>query len=203
MKDVTALLEPALSGDRNAQDELFRHVEPELRQLAWHWLRRKAAQERIQVSELLDRVFTKLMKIESPCWQHRGQFYWYACRNMPCVLIDLLRAQDRHRRLFQNEDQHAIIDAAAAQQRGLSETSVISLADAIASLENELSPDHRKIVELKYFGELTLDAISESTSIERTKVHRMLKVAMECLRTRLATSFPEFDSTDADGEDAR
>jgi RNA polymerase sigma factor (TIGR02999 family) len=199
---VTELLPKALSGDRQSQDELFRLVEPELRQLAWHWLLRLTAQERVQVSDVLDRVFLKLMNIQSPDWEHRGQFYSYACRNMPGVLIDLLRAQDRDRRAKEDGDQNAIVKGAAASVRGPSEASLISLRQALSDLERDLSPEHRRVIELKFMGEFTLDEIADLTSIHRSSVDRMIKVSRLYLRDALKSSFPDFGRVSGDSEQA-
>src|SRR6516162_9979841 len=88
--DMTELLEPAISGDRQAQAELYRRTEPELRKLARHWIRRKFAKERVRTTEVIDLAFEKLMGISSPGWQHRGAFYVFASRNILWVLIGLL-----------------------------------------------------------------------------------------------------------------
>ncbi len=200
MADVAALLQPALQDNRDLQSELFHLVEKELGQLAWHWIRRYSAQESVQVSEVLDQVFIKLMKIESPGWKHRGQFYSFACRNIPDVLIDLLRDQDRHRKLAQEEgDAQAILAATPQRATGLSEASLESLILALETLEHVFSPAHRQVVELKYFGEFTLDQIAEITSIHRSKVDGMLKIARACLRAQLETSFPEFATVANEG----
>jgi RNA polymerase sigma factor (TIGR02999 family) len=192
MADVTALLPTALAGDRQAQDQLYRLVEPDLRQLAWHWLRRYSAKERVQVSDVLDRVFLKLMKVESPGWEHRGQFYAFACRNLPCVLIDLLRDQDRHKKLRGDQaDAQPGLDALPEQRKGLSEASLGSLSEALEDLGKDLSPNHRRVIELKYFGEFTLDEIAEITGIHRSTVDRMLAVSRGYLRDRLESGFPD------------
>jgi RNA polymerase sigma factor (TIGR02999 family) len=195
MADVTKLLPAAISGDRDARDQLFRLVEQDLRQLAWHWLRRYSAKERVQTSDVLDRVFLKLMNVESPGWQHRGQFYSFACRNMPCVLIDLLRDQDRHKKLLGSQgDAQPELESLPDRRKGLSGASLASLTEALEGLEQDLSPAHRDIVQQKYFGEFTLDQIAENTSIHRSTVDRMLAVSREYLRERLQASFPEFAS---------
>ena len=202
MADVTALLPAALGGDEKAQNELFRLVEPELRQLAWHWLLRLSAQERVEVSDVLDRVFIKLMNIDSPNWKHRGQFYSYACRNIPCVLIDLLRAQDRARKMKQvGTEQQALLQEMPGRVQGPSDASLLSLTQALEELERELSPLHRQLVELKYIGELTLDDIAEITALHRSSIDRKLNVARGFLREALKTSFPDFGRFAASAEE--
>jgi RNA polymerase sigma factor (sigma-70 family) len=115
--EITALFEPALKGDRTAQDQLFRLAEPELRKLAAHWLRRYGSEQRVRATELIDAAFVRLVRPGcgeesdrvNPGWRHRGAFYAYVCRNMLQALIDMLRHQGRPR----NPDvvRHILIDA--------------------------------------------------------------------------------------------
>ena len=104
MAEITTLFEPALAGDRAAQDQLFRLTEPELRKLAAHWLRRYGSEQRVRATELIDAAFVRLVRPggdephrANPGWRHRGAFYSYVCRNMLQALIDLLRLQGRPR----------------------------------------------------------------------------------------------------------
>jgi DNA-directed RNA polymerase specialized sigma24 family protein len=90
MGDVTELLTEAAKGNRQAQDKLYQLTEPEMRKLALHWIRRKSAKERVRTTELINRAFVKLMRIDADRWQHRGLFYKFASQNILGVLIDLL-----------------------------------------------------------------------------------------------------------------
>jgi RNA polymerase sigma factor (sigma-70 family) len=193
MGDVTMLLPAALQGDRQAQDELYRLVEPELRKLALHWIRRYSAQERVRTTEVMDNAFQKLMQVESPGWEHRGQFYAFACRNICHRLIDLLKERERADQLpREGGDPEEVLGATAARRKGLTDASLLTLNQALESLEKALSPLHRQIVELKYMGECTLDEIEAITETDRSAVDRMLKIALMFLREKLESSFPDF-----------
>jgi DNA-directed RNA polymerase specialized sigma24 family protein len=190
MSDVTELLAKAAAGDRQAQADLYRLTEPELRKLALHWIRRWSAKERVRTTEVIDGAFVKLMQIASPGWQHRGVFYAFASRNVFRVLIDLLR---------RNTGPPGAVgpDEVAARPRGLTQHSLFTLHQALQGLEQDLSERHRVIVELRFLGECTLDEIAGllSTSEEvlsRDRVFRMCKVALAYLREKLGPSFPEF-----------
>lgn len=184
MGDITTLLDAAIEGDAKAQDELYRRTEPELRKLALHWIRRKGARDLVRTTEVIDRAFLKLMKLGPRGWQHRGHFYAFACKNIPCVVIDMMRE----------------IKPPPAEMPGEGPTAappvttgtVITLLDALKGVEKDLSARHRTIVELRFLGECTLDEIAELLSITRDKAFRESQVALLYLRQRLRSSFPNF-----------
>jgi RNA polymerase sigma factor (TIGR02999 family) len=189
MGDVTELFEQAASGDRQAQDELYRLTEPELRKLALHWIRRKLAKERVRTTEVIDRAFVKLMRIPSPGWQHRGAFYVFASRNIQCVLIDLLRKPLPQPPSLPNG---VDLDGVPARAGDLTLNTLLALQKALEDLGRTLSETHRQIVELRFLGECTLDEVAEFLSITRDKAFRMSNVALAYLRERLGPSFPDF-----------
>jgi DNA-directed RNA polymerase specialized sigma24 family protein len=188
MDDVTELLEKASQGDHQAQDELYRLTEPELRNLARHWIRRHFAGERVRTTEVIDRAFGKLMRIPSPHWQHRGAFYAFASRNLHCVLIDLLRHLPSQPAPLPGGDE---LDRVPARARGLTLHTLLTLREALEDLGRVLSETHRAIVELRFLWECTLDEAAERLSIGRDRAFRMSRVALAYLREKLGPSFPD------------
>jgi RNA polymerase sigma factor (sigma-70 family) len=189
MSDVTELLVKAAAGDRRAKDDLYRLTEPELRKLALHWIRRKSAKERVRTTDLIDRAFLKLMRIDSTRWQHRGVFYKFASRNVLCVLLDLLRhSQPQPASLPDGGDPNG----PPARPGGLTQHALLTLRQALEDLGEALSEDHRAVVELRFLGQCTLDEVAEYLSITRDKAFRMSNVALAYLRERLGPSFPDF-----------
>jgi RNA polymerase sigma factor (sigma-70 family) len=189
MGDVTELLEQATRGDRQAQAELYRRTEPELRTLALHWIRRKFAKERVRTTEVIDLAFVKLMRISSPGWQHRGAFYVFASRNILWVLIDLLKRSMRQPASLPDGGDP---NGPPAEPGGVTQHGLLALQQALEDLGEALSGDHRAVVELRFMGEYTLDEIAEILSITRDKAFRMSNVALAYLRKRLGPSFPDF-----------
>jgi RNA polymerase sigma factor (sigma-70 family) len=184
MSDVTELLARAAAGDRQAMDELYPLTEPELRKLALHWIRRNSARERVRTTEVIDRAFVKLMRIDSARWQHRGVFYKFASRNVLGVLIDLLR---------QISPLESLPPAGPpARPGGLTQHTLLTLRQALEDLGETLSEDHRAVVELRSLGECTLDEVAEHLSITRDKAFRMSNVALAYLRDKLGSGFPDF-----------
>jgi RNA polymerase sigma factor (sigma-70 family) len=190
MGNVTSLIVKAvIEGDPDARDHLYRLTEPELRKFALHWIRRYAAKGRVRTTEVIVDTFMKLMKIDSADWQHRGQFYCFACHNTMCVVIDMLRKGDR----FPTQP---IPEETSEPIGGLSRCSLLTLQAALKDLERDLSARHRQIVELRFIGEFTLDEIAELFStaeevVNRDCVFRMSKVALAYLREKLQPCFPD------------
>jgi RNA polymerase sigma factor (TIGR02999 family) len=185
--DVTELLDKATRGDPQAQDELYRQTEPELRKLARHWIRRKFAQERVRTTEVIDGAFVKLMRLPAPGWQHRGAFFVFASRNLFTVLIDLLRDLSRQPANLPDEDLEKIPDRA----RGLTLHTLLALREALEDLGRTLSETHRAVVELRFLGECTLDAVATLLSISRDEVFRKSRIALAYLREKLGAGFPD------------
>jgi RNA polymerase sigma factor (sigma-70 family) len=189
MKDVTELLERVTGGDRQAWGELYRLTQPELRNLALHWIRRYSAGERVRTTEVIDRAFEKLMKIPSPSWPHRGAFYAFASRNILSVVIDLLRHESRQPAGLPDDSGP---DGMPAPDGGLTQHTLLTLRAALEDLGRDLSDTHRAVVEMRFLGEYTLDEVAELLSITRDKAFRMSQIALEYLRDKLGPIFPDF-----------
>jgi RNA polymerase sigma factor (TIGR02999 family) len=189
MSDVTELLVKAAAGDHQAKEDLYRLTEPELRKLALHWIRRKFAKERVRTTEVIDKAFLKLMRIDSTRWRHRGVFYAFASRNVLRVLQDLLRHSMSQPATLQDRGDP---NDPPARPGGLTQHALLTLHQALKALGEALSEDHRAVVELRFMGECTLDEVAEFLSISRDKVFRMSNVALAYLRERLGPSFPDF-----------
>jgi RNA polymerase sigma factor (sigma-70 family) len=189
MSDVTEMLVKAAAGDRQAKDDLYRLTAPELRKIALHWIRRQSSKERVRTTELIDKAFLKLMRIDSTRWQHRGVFYKFASHNIFCVLIDLLRDLIRQPASLPDGGDP---NGPPAPPGGLTQHTLLTLRQALEDLGEALSEEHRAVVELRFLGECTLDEVAELLSITRDKAFRMSNVALAYLRERLGPSFPDF-----------
>jgi len=189
MNDITELLQQSADGDKQALSDLFEATESDLKRIALQWLRRYSAEERVRATDVIDRAFMKLMSNSDLDWEHRRHFFGFASRNIKHVIIDLLRRKDRDKPL--QEVDESIVDAAAS--RGLSEASFVSLQQALEDLGDELSDEHRTVIELRFFGECTFDEVSSMLDADRSKVVRMSKVALAFLKLKLNESFSVLD----------
>ena len=187
---LTELLGRASRGDRQAQEDLYRALEPELRKLAHHRFLRHGAGDRVRITEVVDLAFLRLFPPQPGAnshpvhWRHRGHFFAFVSRNIMQVLIDLLRQQP--------EKTVAVGDEVEASAEEVTRNTLLTVRDALDELEEDLSPLHRTIVDLRFWGGCTFDEIAELTRTPKTTVFEELHIALTFLKDRLRASFPEF-----------
>ncbi len=150
--DVTQLLLDWSRGDAMALDSLIESVYGELRWRAASLLRRERAEHTLQPTALVNEAFLRLVDQDRVDWRNRAQFFGLAAQAMRRVLVDHAR-----RRLSAKRGAGAltvVFDEAlgGVSQRG---TDLVALDDALEAL-NKLAPRQSKVVELRYFGGLTI-----------------------------------------------
>src|SRR5882724_4268711 len=91
--DVTQLLRRWREGDRDAENELFTRVLPDLRRLAHYLMKRERAGHTMQASELVDQVYFRLVAAKDRDWRTRKHFFAIAARAMRRHLIDYARGR--------------------------------------------------------------------------------------------------------------
>ncbi len=155
--DVTQLLLDWEQGDAAALERLVPLVAAELRQRARCYLRRERASHSWQATELIDEVYLRLIDRDRIRWQNRAQFYGIAARIMRRVLVDHAR-----RRAAAKRGQTAVtlhtkdaLDAAADR-----DVDLVALHEALRKLA-EAAPRQARLVELRFFGGLTIPETAE------------------------------------------
>lgn len=180
---VTQLLKDWGDGDQAALDRLMPLVYGELRRLANNYLRRERANHTLQPTALVNESYLRLVDQKNARWQNRAQFYGVAAQLMRRILVD-------HARLRQAEKR------GGTQQRRLSLSNVDRAADkpevdllALHESLNELAkvdPQQSRIVELKFFGGLSIEETAEVLGVGHATVERDWKMARAWLRSRLS-----------------
>jgi RNA polymerase sigma factor (TIGR02999 family) len=157
--DVTVLLQRAGQGDALACDELFRLVEPVLRQRAQRCLDNERAPNGLQTTMLVDDAFLKLVGNQAIAWQNRSQFYCLAAKIMRRLLVDEARrraaAKRRGPRAARLDTMANLQDPKAAEPM-----TRLALDDALTRLA-AAHPDLVEIVELHVFAGWELKQIAE------------------------------------------
>lgn len=158
--DITTLLVQAGRGDRQAQADLFRLVEGELRKRAKARMRREGTPSNLQTTVLVDEAFLRLVGDQHLNWESRSQFYGFAARVMRAILVDDARQRQADKR--GGGDRPAPLDrvaepAAAADADPLT---LLALDEALTRL-GESSPELLQVVELHHFGGWDLKQIAE------------------------------------------
>jgi RNA polymerase sigma-70 factor (ECF subfamily) len=165
--DVTVLLNEMANGDPRAAEKLLPLVYTELHRLASSYMRRERSDHTLQATALINEAYLRLSG-ENAQWNNREHFIGMAANVMRHVLVDYARAhkaQHRHgglKRVEMNED--LAISANKLEQ-------VVSLDEALKRLER-LQPRQGKVVELRYFGGLSVEQIAALLGVSERSVKR-------------------------------
>ena len=186
--DVTGLLIAWSEGDRTALDALLPVVYVELRRQARRALRREAAGHTLQPTALVHEAYLRLVDQRPIRWQSRAHFFGVAARCMRQVLVDAARARRAAKR---GRGTSALTlddaDGVAALSAGVEDAGVEVLAlDAALARLAALDPEQARLVELRYFGGLTLDDTAATLGVSAATVSREWTVARRWLRRELA-----------------
>lgn len=166
--EVTQLLADWSQGNQAALDKLMPLVEAELHRLAHHYMSRERAGHTLQTTALVDEAYLRLAGQKNIDWQNRAHFFGIAARLMRQILVDYARKRQFAKR--GGNPQHVSLDEAAfvAQERA---SELIALDDALRALAN-LSPEQSRIVELRFFGGLTIEETAGVMKLSVDKVKR-------------------------------
>ena len=177
---VTILLQQWGEGNKEALDQLMPIVYAQLRKLAAHALRRERPNHTLRATELVHEAYLKLVGSETP-WQNRVHFYAVAATVLRHILVDHAKTNRRQKRGGDAEkiplDEAVVVGPQASSE-------VMSLDEALKRLA---TTDARKsqIVELTFFGGMTLEEIAAVLNISDKTVHRELRVAKAWLHREL------------------
>ena len=179
---ITQLLIDWSKGDQAALEKLMPLVYDELRRLASNYLRRERASHTLQPTALVNEAYLKLVDQRHAKWQNRAQFFGISAQLMRRILVDHAR-------------QHQAVKRGGAKQQRLSITSaervakqpeidLLALNEALDEL-TIMDPQQAQIVELKFFGGLSIEETAEVLGISHATVERDWKMARAWLRRQL------------------
>jgi|SRR5205085_5158874 len=178
-QNVTQLLHAWERGDEAARDELIPLVYDALRRIARHHLRGERAGHTLQTTALINEAYLKLVDQSIP-WQSREHFFGIAARLMRQILVDYARARQRLKRGGDRQQiSLAYAEAAPAQTADL-----LALNDALEALA-AVDPQKSRIVELRFFGGLTIEETAQVMGISTPSVERGWRAARAWLQTEL------------------
>src|SRR5262245_15753036 len=166
-KDITQLLVAWGNGDRDALDKLMPLVYQELHKLAAHYMRKENAGHTLQTTALVNEAYCKLIDQKAKI-QNRAQFFGIAANLMRRILLDHARAHARIKRRG-NAQVVSLDEAAVVSQTKAAE--LISIDEALTRL-SEIDPMKSRIVEMKFFGGLSIDEIAEVEKVSKRTIDR-------------------------------
>ena len=166
MGDITQLLQEWREGNREAENELFTLVTPNLRRLAHYLMKAERKGHTLQATELVDQIYFRLVGAKDRDWRNRAHFFAIAGRAMRRYLIDYARGRP---------------DAMIVPLEGIKDTlpadsGKIDLAITVDRLLDQLAetkPEWCGIVEVKYFLGLTDEEAADALGLKLRTMQRM------------------------------
>ena len=183
MSEVTALLEQYTNGNREVLDELLPLVYNELRRLAHSYLRRERKDLTLQTTALVHEAYLKLIDQRSVNFQNRAQFFALSAQAMRRILIDNARKHIADKR--GKGEKISLEDAPEMSVE--TDENLIALDMALRELE-QFDAKQSKIIELRYFGGLTIEETAEVLKISPATVKREWTFARAWLYQKLSGS---------------
>jgi RNA polymerase sigma-70 factor (ECF subfamily) len=188
-RDVTALLQAWGRGDQAALEELLPLVYGELRRQAARYLRAQPSGHTLQTTALVHEAYLRLVRQVGggTDWQGRTHFFGVAARAMRSILVDHARARRAAKR---GRGARSITLSNAALENGGTnlaaepEVDVIALDEALAKL-GELDTRQARVVELRYFGGLSIEETAHALGVSHATVEREWRTARLWLRREL------------------
>jgi len=177
---VTLLLGRLRRGDRRALSELMDAVYPDLRDVAQALFRQERRGHLLQPTALVNEAYVRLVGHEQG-WMNRPHFFGAAARVMRRILVDHARARDAHKR--RGDPTLVAVDGADPVVNAPS-LDVLALNRALDELE-QVSMRQARIVELRYFGGLSVSETAEALAMNARTVDRDWAAARVWLRRRL------------------
>ncbi len=185
--DITTLLKAWNDGDATALDRLTPLVYEELRRLAHRYMRHERAGHSLQTTALVNEAYLRLVDVKGVDWHDRGHFLALCAQIMRRILVDAARKRASGKRGggLQHVDHSAPLDfdqfPAAGSDRA---AALCALDDALKSL-SRLDRRRAQVIELRFFGGLSVDETAEVMKISPQTVMRDWRLARAWLAREL------------------
>lgn len=171
--DVTQLLRNWRNGDEAARNQLMGVVYEELRRQAGRYLRRERADHTLQPTALVHEAYLQLIDQSRVNWENRAHFFGAAARLMRRILVDHARAHQAEKR--GGGEENIALDEALSVPEG-KDVNLLALNDALDELAR-LDEKQSQIVELRYFGGLSIEETATVLRISPATVKREWSMA--------------------------
>jgi RNA polymerase sigma factor (TIGR02999 family) len=186
--EVTVLLGRLTDGNREAEAELVSRVYPELRRIAGAYMRGERISHTLQASALVNEAYLRLVDQTRVDWRNRAHFFGVAARMMRRILVN--HAIEHH--AAKRGGRRAKVDLESMEIGVNPEQSeeLLAVDEALAQLK-ELDPQQERVVELRYFGGLTIEETAEAMGVSPRTVKREWAMARAWLQATLAGKWEE------------
>jgi len=183
--EVSMLLQAWSSGDQSALDKLAPIVYDELHRLARHYLMGERTSITLQTTALVNEAYLRLVDYKRMRWENRAHFFAVSAQLMRRILVDHAR---RHNQKRGAAIQHLSLEDAAVVGTGQPED-LVALDDAMQLLAR-LDPRKAKVIELRYFGGLSVEETAEVLKVSTITVKRDWRMARAWLYREMSGRAP-------------
>jgi len=183
--EITVLLKAWGAGDQNALNRLTPLVYSELRRMARRYMRNERAGNTLQTTALINEAYLRLVDVQSAGWQDRAHFFAVSAQLMRRILVDAARARGTAKRggLGVRVDHSTAVNLDEIPEVGRS-TELVSLDDALSALA-EIDPRKARVIELRFFGGLSVEETAGVLGISPQSVLRDWKMARVWLKREM------------------
>jgi RNA polymerase sigma factor (TIGR02999 family) len=185
-QEITGLLKAWGSGESSALDRLIPLVYRELKRMARRYMRTRDSGT-IQTTALVHEAYLRLVDLSSVGWQDRAHFYAVSARIMRGILVDAARARQSQKRggLHRRIDPSTGFDLDRIPDLGSERAAeILTINDALDSLAR-MDPRQVQVVEMRFFGGLSVEETAEVLKISPQSVMRDWKLAKAWLRREM------------------
>lgn len=180
--DITHLLKAWSGGDQEALQELTPKVYLELRQMAAKYMRKERAGNTLQATVLVHEVFLRLVHVDSVTWQDRAHFFAVSATMMRRILVDRAHAKGTAKR--GGQALRLTLDEAPDVGAGSRDREIVAIDEALTALA-QVDSRKAKVVELRFFGGLSVEESAEVLKISPQTVMRDWRTARAWLMAEL------------------
>jgi len=181
-QDVTQLLAAWSDGNEAALEQLVPIIQAELHRLAKHYLRRERPGHTLQTTALVNEAYVRLINWKTARFESRAHFFGVSAQLMRRILVDFARGRPR---VQGDSVRHVSLDQALTVSAG-TDADLVALDEALVELA-QLDPRKAQIVELRFFGGLTVDETAEFLGISPATALREWNKAKAWLYRQLST----------------
>jgi RNA polymerase sigma factor (TIGR02999 family) len=174
-------------GDQQALEKLMPLVYDELRRLAGRYLRRERPGHTLQATALVNEAYLRLVDQRDVRWQNRAHFFGIAAQMMRRILVDHARSHQVAKR-GAGARKLSLDEAIEAPEQA--DVDLVALDDALSDLAR-IDPQQSRIVELRFFGGLTIEEVAEVVGVSPATVKREWTMAKAWLYRELSASDTE------------
>ena len=181
--DITSLLIAWSNGNSSALDQLLPLVYQELRRIARYYMAQERAGHTLQATALVNEAYLRLVDVNRVQWQNRAHFFAVAAQMMRRVLVEFARSRGRLKR---GSDPQRISLDEAPQVSQEKDSDLVALDEALSALAT-VDARMSQVVELRFFGGLTVDETAEALRVSPETVTREWNIAKVWLLRELST----------------